>query len=124
MGRMAYLLAAARCIESFRRNRHHGHGHNIATGAEVTTGGLIVAGTVAKVKGVLAANDEAPRSNYRPEPESGPPYSQTYTQRLREGPFLCSRPLSSSGPGRNRTCDLGIKSPLLYQLSYRPVQRV
>jgi hypothetical protein len=24
------------------------------------------------------------------------------------------------GPGRNRTCDLGIKSPLLYQLSYRP----
>src|SRR5919201_3227977 len=26
----------------------------------------------------------------------------------------------SSGPGRNRTCDLGIKSPLLYQLSYRP----
>jgi hypothetical protein len=25
------------------------------------------------------------------------------------------------GPGRDRTCDLGIKSPLLYQLSYRPV---
>jgi uncharacterized protein YndB with AHSA1/START domain len=25
-----------------------------------------------------------------------------------------------SGPGRDRTCDLGIKSPLLYQLSYRP----
>ena len=25
------------------------------------------------------------------------------------------------GPGRSRTCDLGIKSPLLYQLSYRPV---
>ena len=24
------------------------------------------------------------------------------------------------GPGRGRTCDLGIKSPLLYQLSYRP----
>src|SRR5438445_10064645 len=24
------------------------------------------------------------------------------------------------GPGRDRTCDLGIKSPLLYQLSYRP----
>jgi hypothetical protein len=24
------------------------------------------------------------------------------------------------GPGRARTCDLGIKSPLLYQLSYRP----
>ena len=24
------------------------------------------------------------------------------------------------GPGRSRTCDLGIKSPLLYQLSYRP----
>ena len=24
------------------------------------------------------------------------------------------------GPGRTRTCDLGIKSPLLYQLSYRP----
>ena len=27
---------------------------------------------------------------------------------------------SSDGPGRDRTCDLGIKSPLLYQLSYRP----
>ena len=25
-----------------------------------------------------------------------------------------------NGPGRNRTCDLGIKSPLLCQLSYRP----
>src|SRR3954465_11598619 len=24
------------------------------------------------------------------------------------------------GPSRDRTCDLGIKSPLLYQLSYRP----
>ena len=28
----------------------------------------------------------------------------------------------ADGPGRNRTCDLGIKSPLLYQLSYRPRQ--
>src|SRR5438128_5867892 len=28
------------------------------------------------------------------------------------------------GPGRDRTCDLGIKSPLLYQLSYRPRCRV
>ena len=26
----------------------------------------------------------------------------------------------NDGPGRARTCDLGIKSPLLYQLSYRP----
>ena len=25
-----------------------------------------------------------------------------------------------NGPGRIRTCDLGIKSPLLCQLSYRP----
>jgi uncharacterized protein YndB with AHSA1/START domain len=35
---------------------------------------------------------------------------------------LLERPLAgtSSGPGRDRTCDLGIKSPLLYQLSYRP----
>jgi hypothetical protein len=29
-----------------------------------------------------------------------------------------------SGPDRDRTCDLGIKSPLLYQLSYRPVRPV
>src|SRR5689334_9623864 len=29
---------------------------------------------------------------------------------------------SGDGPGRSRTCDLGIKSPLLYQLSYRPLQ--
>ena len=28
--------------------------------------------------------------------------------------------LDDDGPGRDRTCDLGIKSPLLYQLSYRP----
>ena len=28
------------------------------------------------------------------------------------------------GPDRDRTCDLGIKSPLLYQLSYRPVRPV
>ena len=29
-------------------------------------------------------------------------------------------PRGLDGPGRDRTCDLGIKSPLLYQLSYRP----
>ena len=29
-------------------------------------------------------------------------------------------PCKSDGPDRDRTCDLGIKSPLLYQLSYRP----
>jgi hypothetical protein len=34
----------------------------------------------------------------------------------RSGAFAC-------GPGRIRTCDLGIKSPLLYQLSYRPEGR-
>jgi hypothetical protein len=28
----------------------------------------------------------------------------------------------TDGPGRIRTCDLGIKSPLLCQLSYRPVE--
>src|SRR2546428_12179624 len=28
--------------------------------------------------------------------------------------------LEFDGPGRDRTSDLGIKSPLLYQLSYRP----
>ena len=30
------------------------------------------------------------------------------------------RDVRRGGPGRDRTCDLGIKSPLLYQLSYRP----
>jgi hypothetical protein len=30
------------------------------------------------------------------------------------------QPKVFDGPGRIRTCDLGIKSPLLYQLSYRP----
>jgi hypothetical protein len=34
-----------------------------------------------------------------------------------------SRGRVSDGPGRSRTCDLGIKSPLLYQLSYRPAGR-
>jgi hypothetical protein len=29
--------------------------------------------------------------------------------------------VTGDGPGRIRTCDLGIKSPLLYQLSYRPL---
>ena len=29
-------------------------------------------------------------------------------------------PANRHGPDRARTCDLGIKSPLLYQLSYRP----
>src|SRR5262249_57246599 len=28
----------------------------------------------------------------------------------------------SDGPGRTRTYDLGIKSPLIYQLSYRPMR--
>src|SRR5579872_7049986 len=39
---------------------------------------------------------------------------------LRRGTSL-SCGLFSNGPGRDRTCDLGIKSPLLYQLSYRPL---
>jgi hypothetical protein len=34
--------------------------------------------------------------------------------------FVCPDPGGSDGPGRSRTCDLRIKSPLLYQLSYRP----
>ena len=29
-----------------------------------------------------------------------------------------------NGPGRDRTCDLGIKSPLLYRLSYRPLPSI
>jgi hypothetical protein len=33
---------------------------------------------------------------------------------------IAATPATRSGPGRDRTCDLGIKSPLLYQLSYRP----
>src|SRR6266852_3245362 len=40
----------------------------------------------------------------------------------RRTPTLCWA--FSNGPGRDRTCDLGIKSPLLYQLSYRPHHRV
>src|SRR5581483_6742128 len=40
--------------------------------------------------------------------------------------ILCTWPREEaareSGPGRDRTCDLGIKSPLLYQLSYRPLR--
>jgi hypothetical protein len=35
-----------------------------------------------------------------------------------------SRTSIDDGPGRDRTCDLGIKSPLLYRLSYRPAERV
>ena len=33
---------------------------------------------------------------------------------------MCPPSVCRCGPGRSRTCDLGIKSPLLYQLSYRP----
>ena len=43
--------------------------------------------------------------------------------RLRVGRENAKRRTSGafgSGPGRSRTCDLGIKSPLLYRLSYRP----
>ena len=36
----------------------------------------------------------------------------------------CSPCPDRGGPDRDRTCDLGIKSPLLYQLSYRPAFRV
>jgi hypothetical protein len=39
--------------------------------------------------------------------------SHLYAHKARPPEFL-------DGPGRNRTCDLGIKSPLLCQLSYRP----
>src|ERR671923_926341 len=40
------------------------------------------------------------------------------------GPTSLTLPDDRCGPGRIRTCDLGIKSPLLYQLSYRPFVRV
>jgi hypothetical protein len=45
----------------------------------------------------------------------------TYLAHLTHGfkRFPRSHP-AVNGPGRDRTCDLGIKSPLLYQLSYRP----
>jgi hypothetical protein len=39
---------------------------------------------------------------------------------LGERPRFVSLGILRHGPGRDRTCDLGIKSPLLYQLSYRP----
>jgi hypothetical protein len=45
-------------------------------------------------------------------PRSGSLPRETYSLALQE---------LRDGPGRSRTCDLGIKSPLLYQLSYRPV---
>ncbi len=41
---------------------------------------------------------------------------------VRSGP-VTGLLLFCDGPGRSRTCDLGIKSPLLYQLSYRPAAR-
>ena len=36
--------------------------------------------------------------------------------------FMGRARIECDGPGRDRTCDLGIKSPLLYQLSYRPAR--
>jgi hypothetical protein len=44
--------------------------------------------------------------------------SASLTARRSRGAFQGFR----DGPGRTRTCDLGIKSPLLYQLSYRPLR--
>ena len=47
----------------------------------------------------------------------GPRLSTQVVARMREGAgYLPIR----DGPDRDRTCDLGIKSPLLYRLSYRP----
>jgi hypothetical protein len=50
------------------------------------------------------------------------------TTTVRAGPLAADRasenPCSKDGPGRIRTSDLGIKSPLLCQLSYRPRRRV
>src|SRR5579862_9937987 len=50
--------------------------------------------------------------SYHPEPPAAVPRPRCAICRL----LLCY------GPGRDRTCGLGIKSPLLYQLSYRPVR--
>ena len=48
----------------------------------------------------------------------------TPRSRARPGPAAvgsrCFARRAKHGPDRDRTCDLGIKSPLLYQLSYRP----
>jgi hypothetical protein len=41
-------------------------------------------------------------------------------QGLRPWASRCFARRAKHGPDRDRTCDLGIKSPLLYQLSYRP----
>ena len=50
------------------------------------------------------------------------PGAEAYCSRSgsRDGRLCRSYP---NGPDRDRTCDLGIKSPLLYQLSYRPGKR-
>ena len=55
----------------------------------------------------------------------------THVARVTTPPFgspwdaiqAAAKPGLLHGPGRSRTCDLGIKSPLLYQLSYRPVPK-
>jgi hypothetical protein len=49
-------------------------------------------------------------------------YAWQPEQRSIQKSLICS--MFPDGPGRIRTCDLGIKSPLLYQLSYRPCDRV
>ena len=49
--------------------------------------------------------------------------ARLYDDRLPEAMSAGSSTVAS-GPDRDRTCDLGIKSPLLYQLSYRPSSRV
>src|SRR5882672_11061885 len=46
---------------------------------------------------------------------------RTYVRKAHR--FSAKSPANRHGPGRDRTCDLGIKSPLLYQLSYRPRAR-
>ena len=63
---------------------------------------------------VLALDPPCNRSGVL-NPYGAPPQRAEVDQR--------KMPISSfffSGPGWNRTNDLGIKSPLLYQLSYRP----
>src|SRR5581483_4750366 len=61
-----------------------------------------------------AARDSLPRVRL----ESGDRDRRLSSTEQHDGCSACGSCMY--GPGRDRTCDLGIKSPLLYQLSYRP----
>jgi len=118
---------------TFHSFRHTFAKRALESGAQITWLSRHLGHSSLKVTTDIYGTGNAPSESFRPQRWKAPsrseaartphvlPRSGRHLARTVEAPPLQAL---RDGPGWNRTNDLGIKSPLLYQLSYRPWGRM